>query len=76
MNPGSGSTMPMFVSAGSVRIAATSPWARAFSTASRSFQGTERVVRSRSTGGATFPGRLSVLPSGPGSANASSTEPW
>jgi hypothetical protein len=29
MNPGSGSTMPMLVSAGSVRMAATSPWASA-----------------------------------------------
>ena len=51
MKPGSGSTMPMLVSAGSVRMAATSPWASASSTAARSFHVTDRVVRSRSTGG-------------------------
>ena len=50
MKPGSGSTMPMLVRAGSVRIAATSPWDSASSTAARSFQVTALVVRSRSTG--------------------------
>ena len=74
--PGSGSTMPMLVSAGSVSTAATSPWASARSTASRSFQATTRVVSASGTGGPTLPGRLSVSPSGPGTANVSSTDPW
>ena len=76
MNPGSGSTMPMLVRAGSVRMAATSPWASSRSTEARSFHVAARVVRSSGTGGATLPGRDCALPSGPGIAKVSSTEPW
>ena len=75
MKPGSGSTMPILVSAGSVRIAATSPCCNAASTEARSFHTAARVVRSTGTGGATLPGRETVDPSGPASAKASSTDP-
>ena len=47
----------MFVNAGSIRTAATSPWASAASRASRSLNGTTRVVSAGSTCGPIEPGR-------------------
>ena len=66
----------MFVRAGSTRIAATSPWARARSSASRSLNSTTRVVSDVSTGAPMLLRRSTVEPSGPSVAKASSTEPW
>ena len=56
-NPGSGSTIPMFVSAGSASTQATSSSASPRSSASTSFHSTTRVVSSGSSGGPTLPGR-------------------
>ncbi len=68
--PGSGSTMPMFVSAGSISRQATSPCASAASTDPISLNSATRVVWAGSTIGPTLPSRE------PSSVtNASSTEP-
>ena len=64
--PGSGSTMPMLVSAGSVRIAATSPCASSLSTAGEVVQLRDpgrQVERHR---GRDVAGRRRASPSGPG----------
>ena len=74
--PGSGSTMPMLVSAGSASTAATSPCASCASTPARSLNSATRVVSASGTGAPTSPARATAVPSGPGTANASSTEPW
>src|SRR3954451_4406835 len=52
----------MLVIAGSAKTHATSPGARARSSASRSVNSTARVVWAGSTGGPTFPSRERVLP--------------
>ena len=52
----------MFVSAGSISNAATSPWSSARSSASRSLNGTTRVVSAGSTCGPIAPGRLTTRP--------------
>jgi hypothetical protein len=49
-NPGSGSTTPTFVSAGSLSTQATSPRSRARSTAVRSLKGTTRVTAAPASG--------------------------
>ena len=54
----------MFVSAGSISTAATSPWASAASSASRSLNGTTRVVIAGSTCGPIDPGRRRHLAGG------------
>ncbi len=65
----------MFVSAGSARTHATSPWASSRSSASTSFHSTTRVVSSSGTGGPMFASRSTTRP--PSSdAKVSSTEPW
>jgi len=73
--PGSGSTIPMLVSAGSISTTATSPAASSRSSAARSLNSTTRVVSVGSTGAPTLPGR-DCGPSGPSTMNDSSTLPW
>jgi hypothetical protein len=73
--PGSGSTMPMFVSAGSMSTAATSRCASSRSSAAVSLNSTTRVVTDGSTGAPTFPSRERG-PSGVAMMNVSSTLPW
>ena len=58
--------MPMLVSAGSVRIAATSPCASCSSTPARSLNSATRVVSDSGTGAPTSPARATASPSGPG----------
>ena len=65
----------MFVSAGSARTQATSPWASSRSSASASFHSTTRVVSASATGGPTFPSRATTAPPSR-VANVSSTLPW
>ena len=75
--PGSGRTMPMLVSAGSVRMAATSPWASSRSTGLEVVALDDaRVVRSRSTGGRRCPGAAGPCRRRRAAAKVSSTEPW
>ena len=74
-NPGSGSTMPMFVSAGSASTQAISPPASAASSAGRSLNSTTAVVSVGSTAAPTRPGRARGRPSSR-ITNVSSTEPW
>ena len=74
-SPGSGWTMPMFVSAGSVSTSATSPCASSRSSAGTSLNSTTRVVSARSTGGPRLPLRARTTPSS-SVANVSSTVPW
>ena len=73
--PGTGNTMPMFVSAGSISTAATSPNASSRSSAATSLNSTTRVVAAGSTGAPTFPAR-DRGPSGAATMNDSSTLPW
>ena len=65
----------MFVIAGSASTAAISPPASALRRPARSLNSTATVVAAGSTGGPTFPSRLTVLPAAL-IAKASSTEPW
>ena len=74
-NPGSGRTIPIFVKAGSVIITATSPFAKAFSTLSKSLNSATLVVSLIFPGAPTFPGRKVVSPFGPLTTNVSSTVP-
>ena len=74
--PGSGSTIPMLVRAGSISTQATSPWASASSTVSISLNSAARVVLAGSTIGPTLPSREWVSPPSPRTTNDSSTEPW
>ena len=62
-NPGSGCTIPMFVSAGSASTQATSPCASAASSAGRSLNSTTRVVSEGFTGGPRLPLRGPTTPS-------------
>ena len=62
-HPGSGSTIPMFVIAGSMSTAATSPDARAASSAGTSLNGTTTVVASSGTGAPMLPRRETTRPS-------------
>ncbi len=55
--PGAAWTMPTFVSAGSVRTSATSPWESSRSRAARSLNSTTRVVSAGLTGGPRLPRR-------------------
>ena len=73
--PGSGSTMPMLVSAGSASTAATSPGSSAARSASTSLNSTTFVVSTGSTAGPTFPGRDRGTPSS-SQITDSSTVPW
>ena len=73
--PGSGSTIPMFVSAGSNMQTATSPRASSRSSPSRSLISTTRVVVSTGTGGPVFPGWSTTAPESSSSAKDSSTVP-
>ena len=75
-NPGSGSTMPMLVIAGSMMRTATSPCASPASTDAMSLNSAARVVSCNGTGAPTLPGRSRVLPAGPSTARVSSTDPW
>jgi len=74
-NPASGRTIPMFVSAGSVSTAATSPWASSRSSPSTSFHSVTLVVTTGSTGGPRFSGRDLGRPSS-STTKLSSTVPW
>ena len=76
MYPSSGNTIPILVSAGSMSTHATSPIASAASSASRSLNGTARVVNAGSTCGPIAPGRLTVSPRSLSITSVSSTEPW
>ena len=73
--PSSGSTIPIFVIAGSIRIAATSPLASAASIPAKSLNSTTRVVSSSGTGAPRFPSRFTVLPALSSVAKVSSTLP-
>ena len=74
--PSSGSTIPMFVMAGSARTQAISPVASASRSWPRSLNSTAVVVSPTATAGPTLPSRATVRPSGARTANDSSTEPW
>ena len=74
-NPGSGSTMPMLVSAGSASTQATSPPASAAASASTSLNGTTTVVADGSTGGPSDPWRGTTRPAS-STTIVSSTVPW
>jgi hypothetical protein len=67
--------MPMLVSAGSIRTAATSPCDSSLSSAAASLNSTTLVVSRGSTGGPTLPAR-GRGPSGVATMNDSSTLPW
>ncbi len=73
--PGSGSTMPMLVSAGSARTQAISCPSSAASSAGRSLNSTTAVVSVGSTAAPTSPSRARGRPSS-STTNVSSTEPW
>jgi hypothetical protein len=73
--PSSGSTIPMLVSAGSIRRQATSPSANAASTDGRSLNSATLVVRVGSTIGPTFPSRECGTPAS-SVTKLSSTVPW
>lgn len=62
-NPGSGRTIPMFVMAGSIKIAATSLYDSYLFRPSKSLNSTTLVVSVGSTAGATNPGLGLGLPS-------------
>ena len=66
----------MLVIAGSASTQAISPVSRAFSNASRSLNSIAVVVYAGSTGGPTLPARETVVPFGPATVKALSTEPW
>ena len=67
--------MPMFVMAGSINIAATSPVAKAASAAAKSLNGTTMVVSAGSTCGPMLFSRETVLPASSKLAKVSSTVP-
>ncbi|CAB4337851.1 unannotated protein [freshwater metagenome] len=67
--------MPTFVIAGSIKIAATSPFLSAASIPARSLNSTTRVVTDKSTGAPKFPSRLTVFPASSSVAKVSSTLP-
>ena len=73
--PSSGNTIPIFVIAGSIKMAATSPCASAFSIATKSLNSTTLVVSAKSTGAPIFPSRLTVNPASSSVAKVSSTDP-
>ena len=74
-NPGSGRTIPMLVSAGSVSTQATSRAPSAASSAARSLNSTATDVVAGSTAGPALPGRESVRPPW-ATTIVSSTVPW
>lgn len=61
---------------GSMRTAATWPWASSRSSWSRSLNSATRLVRVTSQGAPTSPGRGAPLPSGPTTMRHSPTLPW
>jgi hypothetical protein len=74
--PGSGAMMPMLVITGSVITQATSPGARACSSASTSLKSTTFVIAVASgTIGPIIPGTLMTSPK-KSTTSVSSTEPW
>ena len=68
--------MPTLVIAGSIKIAATSPCAKAASMPAKSLNSTTRVVTAKSTGAPKFPSRFIVFPASSKVAKVSSTLPW
>ena len=72
---GSGSTMPMLVSAGSKSTAATSPGASAARRPSMSLISTTFVVSATGTAGPMLPSRATTEPSSANCAKVSSTDP-
>ena len=74
--PGSGSTIPMLVSAGSISTAATSPAASSRSSAARSLNSTTRVVSARVDRCADVARAGIAARPVPATMNDSSTLPW
>ena len=73
--PSSGNTIPTFVIAGSIKIAATSPCFNAASIAAKLLNSTTRVVSRKETGAPIFPSRATVFPFSSNVAKVSSTLP-